>query len=120
MLAESRRCPICRLPVARESATLVEGGEVIHLGCDLGLLDAGAAVARLLRERPGQPLCVACIASALGLTLEEARTGSARLRPLRGFDVGFAPCLGCRARRQVFRAVRAAGRAPGEASRPAL
>ncbi len=82
---------------------------MIHLDCHLGLTDAGAAIARLLRERPGQPLCAACIASGLELTLEEAQAGTARLRPLGGFDVRFAVCVGCGSRRRVVHAVRGPG-----------
>ena len=77
-------CPMCCLPVAPGAAALFEHGDVIHLDCHLGLMDPGAAVARLLRERSGQALCATCIAGALGLTSAEAQGGSARLRALRG------------------------------------
>jgi len=118
-LPADRTCPLCRLPVAPGAPALVERGEVLHLACHLGLTDAGVAVARLLRERPGHPLCVGCIASALGLTSGEAQAGSARLRPLKGFEVRFDACVGCGRRRQVVRALRGPGRAPARGSRSA-
>ena len=86
---------------------MIEQGEAIHIGCRLGLMDAGAAVARLLCERPGQALCATCIARALGLTFGEAQVGSGRLRTLRGFELRFEPCEGCGSRCQVVRALRA-------------
>jgi hypothetical protein len=100
---------MCRRPVAAGTPVIVEHGETIHPDCHLGLMDAGAAVARLLRERPGEPLCAPCIATALGLTFTEAQAGSARLRPLRGFVTRFETCLGCGKRRQVVRALRGPG-----------
>lgn len=103
----SSACPMCRQPVVPGSAALFERGEAIHVSCHLGLMDPGAAVARLLRERPGHPLCSGCIAHALGLTVSEAQAGSARLRALRGFELRFDMCVGCRSRRQIVRALRA-------------
>jgi hypothetical protein len=100
---------MCGLPVAASSTATFEHGALIHLDCHLGLMDAGAAVARLLRQRPGQPLCSTCIATALGITLGEAQTGSARLRSLRGFEVRFEVCVGCDTRRQIVRALRGPG-----------
>jgi hypothetical protein len=99
-------CPMCRRPVVAGMPALAEHGDVMHLDCDLGLMDAAAAVARLLRARPGHALCTACIAGALGLTVPEAQAGSARLRALRGFAVRFARCVSCRSRRQVVGALR--------------
>jgi hypothetical protein len=93
---------------------------VIHLDCHLSLMDGGAAVARLLRERPGHALCATCIAGALGLTVGEAQAGSARLRPLRGFEIRFEVCVGCGSRRQVVRALRAPGWRAGRGSRTAI
>ena len=109
MSADAHTCPMCRRPVVAGTPAIVERGETIHPDCHLGLIDAGAAVARLLRERPGQPLCAPCIATALGLTLAEAQAGCARLRPLRGFATRFDTCLGCGKRRQVVRALRGPG-----------
>ena len=103
-------CPMCGKAVGAGAPALVEQGETIHLGCHLGLMDAGAAIAGLLREHPGQPLCVACIAGALGITSGEAHAGSARLRSLKGFQTRLAVCLGCGGRRQVLRALRSVGR----------
>ena len=100
---------MCCQPVAAGAPAVFEHGDTIHLDCHLGLMDAGAAVARLLRARPGQPLCATCIAGALGLTFGEAQAGSARLRPLRGFTTRFDACLGCGNRRQVVRALRGPG-----------
>jgi hypothetical protein len=110
---------MCRRPVVAGTPALVEHGDVIHLDCHLGLMDAGSAVAALLRERPGQRLCVTCIAGALGITFGEAQAGSARLRPLKGFEIRFEVCLGCGGRRQVVRAVRAPGRSATRDSRSA-
>jgi hypothetical protein len=110
---------MCRLPVAAGSPALFEHGDVIHLDCHLGVLDPGAAVARLLCQRPGQPLCVTCIAAALDLTVGEAQAGSARLRALRGFQVRYDACLGCGGRRQVMRALRAPGGRAARDSRTA-
>jgi hypothetical protein len=109
MSADDRTCPMCCRPVAAGAPAVFEHGDIIHLDCHLGLMDAGSAVARLLRGRPGQPLCAACIAGALGLTFGEAQAGSARLRPLRGFATRFEACLGCGHRRQVVRALRSPG-----------
>jgi len=105
----SSTCPLCCRPVTLDAASIADRGDVMHLACHLALTDAGAAVARLLRMRPGQPLCVTCIATALGLTPAEAQAGSARLRPLRGFEMRFEECVGCGARRQVVRALRGPG-----------
>ena len=91
----------------------------MHVGCDLGLSDAGHAIARLLQQREGYALCIECIARALGITPLEAEIGSARLRPLRGFETRFDACIGCRARRQVVRAVRAGLRRSTRRSRTA-
>lgn len=112
-------CPMCRLPVTPGTAAFFDRGDVIHLDCHLGLMDPGAAVAGLLRERPGQPLCAPCVAGALGLTFGEAQAGSARLRPLRGFEVRFDVCVGCGNRRQVVRALRAPGDQAGRNLRTA-
>ena len=109
MSPDAHTCPMCRRPVAAGTPAIVEHGDTLHPGCHLGLMDAGAAVARLLRERPGRPLCTLCIAAALGLTVAEAQAGSARLRPLRGFVTRFEACLGCGKRRQVVRALRGSG-----------
>jgi hypothetical protein len=106
----SPACPICCQPVVPGTAALFELGEAIHVRCHLGLMDAGAAVARLLRERPGQPLCSACIARALELTIGEAQAGSARLRALQGFELRFEMCVGCGSRRQIVRALRVRAR----------
>jgi hypothetical protein len=106
-------CPMCWRPVVRGSPAFFEQGDVIHPGCHLGLMDAGAAIACLLRERPGQPLCVDCIAKALSITALEAEGASERLRPLRGFEIRRDVCVGCSSRRQVVRALRAVGRPPG-------
>lgn len=99
-------CPMCRRPVSDE-ASLDTLGRTVHVACDLGLSDAGSAIAHLLQQRPGQALCIECIAHALSITPLEAEIGSARLRRLRGFDIRFDACVGCRARRQVVRALRA-------------
>jgi hypothetical protein len=109
MAAADPRCPLCCRPVTAGASALVEHGEPIHVECHLGLLDAGAAVARLLRQRPGHPLCATCIAHALGLTVGEAQAGSARLRALRGFEIRFDQCVGCNTRSQVVRAIRGPG-----------
>jgi hypothetical protein len=101
---------MCCQPIMPGSAALFERGEAIHVRCHLGLMDAGAAVARLLRDRPGQPLCSACVAHALDLTIGEAQAGSARLRALQGFELRFEMCVGCGSRRQVVRALRAPAR----------
>jgi hypothetical protein len=91
----------------------VADGDAVHLDCHLGLLDASAAVARLLRERPGHALCTNCIAVALVITPLEAQTGTRRLRALRGFEMRFGTCLGCGGRRQVLRVSRnASGERP--------
>jgi hypothetical protein len=100
-------CPMCRRPLSPTDPSVEEPGWKIHVGCDLGLADAGGAIARLLQERPGHGLCIECIARALSITPLEAETGSGRLRPLRGFDIRFDRCVGCGARRQVVRALRA-------------
>ncbi len=100
---------MCCLPVTADARTLVEHGEVIHLACHLGLLDAGAAIARLLRQHPGHPLCATCIGAALTVTQSEAEEGVTRLRPLRGFAVRYDTCVGCGRRRQAIRAVRTLG-----------
>jgi hypothetical protein len=105
-MSADHKCPMCWRPVLVDAPAILEQGDRIHVECHLGLMDAGSAVARLLRERRGQPLCGACIAATLGLTLAEAQTASARLRSLRGFDARFETCLTCRARRRVLRAVR--------------
>jgi len=101
-------CPMCRRPLSASAPMLVvDRDRSIHVACDLGLADAGTAIARLLQQRPGHALCIECIAHSLSITPLEAEIGSARLRPLRGFDVRFDACVGCRARRQVVRALRA-------------
>lgn len=101
-------CPMCRRPLGAEGPEVAwSGSGGIHVACDLGLADAGSAIARLLQERPGHGLCIECIAHALSITPLEAEVGSTRLRPLRGFDTRFDACVGCRARRQVVRALRA-------------
>jgi hypothetical protein len=100
-------CPLCRRPLGGPGRAVVDRGWTTHPGCDLGLTDAGTAIARLLQQRPGHALCVECIARTLSITPLEAETGCARLRPLRGFEVRFGPCVGCNARRQVVRARRA-------------
>ena len=100
-------CPMCRRPLSASAPMVVDRDRSIHIACDLGLADAGTAIARLLQARPGHGLCIECIAHALSITPLEAEIGSARLRPLRGFDVRFDACVGCRARRQVVRALRA-------------
>jgi hypothetical protein len=97
---------MCWRPVAAGAPAILEHGDSIHVSCHLGLMDAGSAVARLLRERRGQPVCTACIATTLGLTLAEAQTASGRLRSLRGFDARFETCVTCGARRHALRAVR--------------
>ena len=97
-------CPMCRRPLTEGA---VADGRGVHVGCDLGLSDAGHAIARLLQQRPGYALCIECIARALAITPLEAEIGSARLRPLPGFETRFDACVGCRTRRQVVRAARA-------------
>jgi hypothetical protein len=96
---------MCGHAVTADMAAFFEHGDVLHLGCHLGLMDAGAAVARMLLDRPGQPLCVACIAEALVLTPAEAEVGVARVRVLPGFGARFGPCVGCRRRGRVVRAL---------------
>jgi hypothetical protein len=113
-MADDPVCPMCRLRVTAGAPVLFEHGDVIHLDCHLGLLEAGTAVARLLRDRPGHRLCVVCIGSALGITPTEAQGGTTRLRALRGFETRFDQCIGCGSRRQVIRALRAPG---GDVSR---
>jgi len=108
-MADDPICPMCRTRVAASVPVLFEHGEVIHLDCHLGLLDAGGAIARLLRTRPGHGLCTSCLAHALGLTAGEAQAGVARLRALRGFEARFDHCVGCGSRRQVVRALRTPG-----------
>ena len=104
--AARHSCPMCHLPITPGTPVLLERGEAVHLECNLGLMDAGTAVAGLLRERPGQPLCATCIAGTLGLTFGEAQAGSARLRAFRGFELRFQVCVGCRRRLQTARSVR--------------
>jgi hypothetical protein len=99
-------CPMCRRPLSPGTLSVAASGTGIHVGCDLGLADAGGAIARLLQQRPGHGLCIECIAHALSITPLEAEIGSGRLRPLRGFDTRFDACVGCGGRRQVVRALR--------------
>jgi hypothetical protein len=117
--ALSPLCPMCRRPLAPGRGSLDDHDRSIHVNCDLGLADAATAIARLLYRRPGHALCIECIAYALTITPLEAGIGSARLRPLRGFDVRFDLCVGCRARRQVVRALRADLRPASRNSRTA-
>ena len=105
-MSADHTCPMCWRPVLVGAPAIFEQGDSIHVECHLGLMDAGSAVARLLRERRGQAVCAACIAGALGLTFAEAQSASARLRSLRGFDARFETCLTCGSRRHAIRAVR--------------
>ena len=96
-------CPMCGLVVPPTAGLVVERGQPVHIACHPGLADAAPAVARLLRERPGRGLCVACIAGTLGLTMGEAQTATGRLKPFRGFQTRYAKCGECGGRRQVVR-----------------
>ncbi|MBM4441191.1 MAG: hypothetical protein FJ027_12295 [Candidatus Rokubacteria bacterium] len=97
---------MCRRPVAADTPAFFEHGEVIHLDCHLGLMDAGAAVGRLLRERAERPLCAECLANALMITPGEAEVAAIRLRRLPRFAMRFDLCLGCGRRKQTLRALR--------------
>jgi hypothetical protein len=98
---------MCGHAVTAGMAAFFEHGDVLHLGCHLGLMDAAAAVARMLLDRPEQSLCVACIAEALVLTPAEAEVGVARVQGLPGFVARFGSCVGCSRRGRVVRALRA-------------
>ena len=100
---------MCGQAVTAGMAAFFEHGDVLHLGCHLGLMDAGAAVARMLRDRPEQSLCVACIAETLVLTPAEAEVGVARVQGLPGFGARFGSWMGCRRRGRVVRALRVRG-----------
>jgi hypothetical protein len=116
-------CPLCGHIVGADTPAVLEHGVRVHLECRLGLVDAGAAVARMLGDRAGQWLCLTCIADALVLTPAEAEEGVARVRDLAGFASRFGSCAGCGRRGRVVRALRfrsldrpgARDRAAGEA-----
>ena len=97
---------MCGQAVTAEMAAFFEHGDVLHLSCHLGLMDAGAAVARMLLDRPEQSLCIACIAEALVLTPAEAEVGATRVQALPGFGSRFGSCVGCGRRGRVVRALR--------------
>ena len=97
---------MCGHVVGANTPALLEHGDLVHLECHLGLVDAGAAVVRMLGDRPGQWLCLACIADALVLTSAEAEEGVARVRGLTGFASRFGTCVGCGRRGRVVRALR--------------
>lgn len=97
---------MCRRPVRHDASAFVEHGELIHVECHLGLMDAAGAVARLVRARPEQPICLTCAADALMITVGEAEAAAARLRALPGFAMRVETCVGCGRRRQAVRALR--------------
>jgi hypothetical protein len=107
---------MCGRTVAAHMPSFFEHGDVLHLACHLGLMDAAAAVARMLLERPEHALCIACIADALVLTASEADVGITRVQALPGFGARFGACVGCGRRGRVVRALRGSwiGGAAGE------
>lgn len=52
-------------------------------------------VVEALRTRPGDSLCVGCIAKALGTTHKSAHEATLKLEAQPGFTRGYASCTDC-------------------------
>ena len=52
-------------------------------------------VVGLMQTRPGESLCVGCIAKALGATHKSAHEATLKLEARPGFTRGYGPCVLC-------------------------
>lgn len=75
----SPTCTRCLQPIVDGEHVIFDDSEPIHTRC-FTLTDLVAAAAAFLRARPDTPVCHACLARALRITIEDARKTSNTLR----------------------------------------